>query len=74
MTTDVIVTVQHLHTVPSWSDRPGYCSRMSRAFAAQHGLDWQDFVRDGVPASVLEATGDVLACRLAAWAREQEAR
>lgn len=69
---DVIVTVTHLHTVEGWSDRRGFCSRMAREFARRNGLDWAAFVRDGIPASTLEQTGDAMAIHLAAWARRQE--
>ena len=40
------------------------CSRGGRAFFEQHGLDWQDFLRNGIPASKLAATGDFMALKL----------
>lgn len=70
---DVIVTMRHLRTVPGFSPRPGFCARGGREFFRRHGLDWGDFLRNGIPASRLEATGDGLALALAAHARNMEA-
>ena len=71
---DVIVRPAHIHTMPSWNSRPGMCMRGARAWAKRHGIDWGAFVKNGIPASSLEATGDALALRLVAHARAQEAR
>lgn len=60
---DPLVTLAHARSV-------AYCSRGMRAFFAQHGLDWTEFLRHGLPASVLEATGDAMAIRAAAVARD----
>ena len=46
-----------------------WCARGAREFAAHHRLSWPDFVRNGVPCSVLEATGDPTAIQLASAAR-----
>lgn len=40
------------------------CSRGSRKFFEAHGLDWQDFLKNGIPASKLLATGDYMAQQL----------
>ena len=40
------------------------CSRGARRFFEQHDLDWQDFLKNGIPASVLAATGDHMALTL----------
>ncbi|MFI8609528.1 hypothetical protein ACIGFL_14580 [Pseudomonas sp. NPDC077649] len=69
----MIVTIQHLHTVPTWTTRTGYCARQSRAFFAEHGLDWLAFVREGIAAEVLLATGNALAAHLVEHARNMEA-
>ncbi|RHW22110.1 hypothetical protein [Pseudomonas jilinensis] len=68
----MVVTIQHLHTVPTWTTRTGYCARQSRAFFAEHGLDWLDFVRNGIDAEVLVATGNALALHLVEHARSIE--
>ena len=66
------VTVQHLHSVPNFNGGAGFCARGGRLWASHHGLDWAEFVRDGLPADVLEATGDAMALRVVAHARAQE--
>lgn len=43
----------------------GYCHRGMRAFFARHGLDWSAFVRGGIDAELLRATGDAMALKLA---------
>lgn len=48
------------------------CSKGSREFFRLHGLDWQDFLRNGIPASTLLATGDVMAQRLVEVARGRQ--
>ncbi len=69
---DIIVTVTHLRTVPAWSSRVGFCAKQARLFFARHGLDWAQFVREGIAASALENTGDALALRLVEHARREE--
>ena len=65
----LIVTTRHLFTIPGFSNRPGFCRGQAKQWAARHGIDWQDFVRHGVDAARLEATGDGLALALVQWAR-----
>lgn len=67
---ELIVTRQHLFTIPGFTTRNGFCRGQSREWFRRHGLDWTDFVRNGIPASTLEATGDGLALALVKWARE----
>jgi hypothetical protein len=73
MTDDLIVTTRHLFTIRGYNRRAGFCRDKSKAFFRRNGLDWRAFVRDGIPASQLEATGDGLALALVAWAKECEA-
>jgi len=70
---ELIVTRQHLFTIPGFTTRNGFCRGKSRAWFLRHGLDWTDFVRNGIAASKLEATGDGLALALVKWARESGA-
>ncbi len=65
--TEPIVTLAHCRAL-------GYCARGMRTFFAQHGLDWQQFRERGMPADQIEATGDAMAQRAAALAREEVAR
>lgn len=41
-----------------------YCSRGARDFFIKHGLDWRDFLKNGISASELEKTGDAMAMKL----------
>lgn len=70
----MIVTTRHLFTIPGFSTRPGFCRDKSRAWARQRGIDWKDFVRNGIEADTLEATGDGFALALVDWARECAAK
>lgn len=45
------------------------CSRGSRAWCKQNGIDWNDFVANGIPARVLEETGDPIVAEVASIAR-----
>lgn len=67
----MIVTVAHVRSVTGLSRRRGFCLSGARAWFSRHGLDWRDFVRHGIDAAVLEATGDALALTLVAHAREE---
>jgi len=69
---ELIVTTEHLFTIEGFSRRRGFCRGKSREWFEAHGLNWRDFVRNGVPAARLEATGDGLALALVAWARKCE--
>lgn len=62
---DAIVRLEHCRAL-------GYCARGMREFFARHGLDWQAFRERGLPASEIEATGDGMAQRAAALAREEQ--
>lgn len=72
--TGLRVTALHLRTVPGLRREPGYCGAGARAWAERHGIDFKAFMRHGIDAAVLTATGDALALRLVDWARECEDR
>lgn len=67
MSSEPVVTMKHVRQLK-------LCSSGAREFFARHGLDWAAFVREGLPASVLEATGDAFAINTARLAREEAAR
>ena len=52
----------------------GMCSRGARRFFNQHNLDWTTFLSEGLPAEVIEATGDPNAQKVVAIAREEMKR
>ena len=54
MSEKLIVTMKHLR-------RLGYCASGCRKFAERHGIDFRAFVRDGIDADRLAATGDGMA-------------
>lgn len=63
MTSDqVIVRMEHVRAARM-------CSRGARAFFARHNLDWQIFIKDGLPAEVIAATGDAMALQVVEVAR-----
>lgn len=47
----------------------GLCVPGARAWARQHGIDWRAFLRHGVSAAVLAASGDPMAMRAVEAAR-----
>ena len=70
----MIVTTRHLFTIPGFSPRPGFCRGGARDWFRAHGLDWDDFVRNGIAHEAMEATGDALGLALVAWAKQCEER
>jgi hypothetical protein len=52
----VIVLHRHLREL-------GYCNRGSREFFQRHGLDWADFLKNGIEAEKMLATNDAMAAR-----------
>lgn len=54
--------------------RARLCLQGARGWFRRHDLDWQAFLRDGLPADVLAATGDALAFRVIAEAEKRAAR
>lgn len=62
--TDFLVERSHMDSIT-----PPYCARGSRRWAEHLGLDWSSFVLNGIPASVLEATGDGMALKLVEYVR-----
>ncbi|MDR3444693.1 hypothetical protein [Dyella sp.] len=67
----MIVTTRDLFTIPGYSKRCGFCRSGARHWFATHHLDWTHFVKHGIDAQILEATGDALALALVAWARKR---
>ena len=50
------------------------CFQGARPWFRRHGLDWQAFLAEGLPADLLAATGDALALRVIAEAEKRAAR
>lgn len=67
----LIVTYAHVRTVP-FSGGRGYCSRKAREWFGRYGLSWSDFVRNGIAAERLLATGCALAAAVVEHAENVE--
>lgn len=52
--------------------RLGYCARGARRWFVRRGWDWSRFLRDGIDAGDLRATGDAMAARAADTAEADE--
>lgn len=48
------------------------CSRGVRAFFDRHGLNWEQFLSEGIPVEQVEATGDFMALQVAEVARGRQ--
>lgn len=68
----MIVTYRHYRSIPSRRGI-GYCRGKGHEWFDRHGLDFRAFVREGIAADVLLATGDGMAIALVEWARQCEA-
>lgn len=53
MNDDVIVTMQHVRQAKM-------CAKGTRKFFEQHSLDYQDFLKNGIPASELKKLDDAM--------------
>lgn len=60
--TKVLVKMEHVRASKM-------CSRGARAFFQRHNLDWNTFIREGLPIEQIEATGDAMALQVAEVAR-----
>ncbi len=65
--TDAVVTMRHMRDLK-------YCAGGVRRFFARHGFDYRQFLKEGIPAEKMEATGDAMAIRVANYARELNGR
>jgi hypothetical protein len=74
LTKPLIVTTKHVFSVPLHGVRPGHCRAGAKAWFAAHGIDWRGFVRDGIAAQQLLATGDAFALEVVEWARAMESK
>jgi hypothetical protein len=49
------------------------CSKGARRFFERHGLDWHLFLKEGLDAATVRATGDAMAIRVADVAEAEAA-
>lgn len=64
MTDELVITVSDVRAAR-------FCTHGMRVWFAHHGFDLSTFLREGLPASKFEATGDALALHLVASARSR---
>lgn len=62
MNPEVTVTIAHVRAA-------GLCVHGTRTWFARQGLDFRAFLAQGLPASILLATGDAMAARVVEVAR-----
>lgn len=48
------------------------CSRGTRKFFKRHGMDWNKFIKDGLPEEEFIATGDSMAMQVVEAARGRQ--
>lgn len=65
----MIITVKHLYSVPTWTNKVGYCAKGARFFFKKYNLDWQDFIKNGIDEELLIATNNALALHIVAYAK-----
>lgn len=63
---DVVVTLADIRSSGLF-----YCAAGTRQFFRRHGLDFAAFLRHGIPAGALLATGDAMAERAVEAARQR---
>ncbi|MEQ6331536.1 hypothetical protein VLF92_24845 [Pseudomonas chengduensis] len=69
----MIVTLEHLHSIPGYGPKPGWCNGRAREWFARHDLNWNQFRKEGIEAELLLATGCALGAALVQWAEHCEA-
>jgi hypothetical protein len=65
MSTETVINIDHVRAV-------GLCVNGTRTWFARHDLDFRAFLREGLDADTLLATGDAMAQRVVEHARQQE--
>lgn len=69
----LIITLEHLATVPGFKPKPGFCRTGIRTWCAQNGVDWNRLRHHGLPAELLLAIGDPFALAVVEHAKQVEA-
>ena len=62
---------EDIQVFPKHAQRIGLCVSGQRTWMLEHGFEWRVWITQGLPASVLEATGDDFALRTVAQARAE---
>ncbi len=64
--TNAIVSMRHIRAA-------NLCAGGTRDWFRRQGFDWNDFLQNGITVEKMESTGDPLALRVTAIAREEAA-
>lgn len=64
MSDDITITIADVRQVT-------FCVRGTRVWFERYNLDFKQFLKDGLPASVIEGTGDALGKHVVDAARER---
>lgn len=67
-----MIKIKHLMSMPNPAQGGRFCHAGARRSAQALGLDWQEFVLNGLPAEQLLNTGDAMAIALVEHAKKQE--
>lgn len=65
-----LVKLKHLRAVRMYSNN--LCIPGSREFFKRHGLDWEDFIRNGIDVEILLGIDDAMAHEVVRKANELE--
>jgi len=65
--TQTVITIDHVRAA-------GLCVNGTRTWFARHGLDFREFLREGLDADTLLATGDAMALRVVEHARHRSSQ
>lgn len=66
-------TLAHMRSIEGFGPTPGFCARGGRVWAQRVGLDWSEFLREGIDVERFEAIDDAFAQAFAAHVRQVEA-
>lgn len=69
----LIIRLEHVLTVPGFHARRGFCRGGTRRWCQQHGIDWNQLRKHGLPADVVLAAGDPMADAVVRHAEQMEA-
>lgn len=53
--------MEHMRQVRGFTAKPGFCARGIRVWFGRHGLDYSDFLKNGIDEEQLLKTGDPMA-------------
>lgn len=67
----IITFRDHFRKIPIRGKKCGHCVDGTKRFFDRHGLDWKDFIKNGIEEELLIATDDARAIAVVEFAHEQ---